>query len=155
MTASVVEDETFRLFITLEFQKAQRLQYCISIVCLTPAVAGDTVSSRLVKNLAKRVAGYLRATDIIATLRGSTIGIVLIDAETSTVPRILTRVKDGLDGDPIARNRQLTWSAGGSCFPKTTTRVEDLIEHALDLMHKARKDGGDRLYLADELGGST
>lgn len=154
MTAFVLPDETFRLFITLELHKAQRLQYCMSIVFLTPGVAARTLGPLFVKRLAKRIASYLRATDIIATLRGSMIGIVLVDAEGSMVPRILTRVKEGLDGEPIARGG-LTWSAGGSHFPKTASRVKELIEHAIDLMRKARKDGGDRLYLPDELVGSV
>jgi hypothetical protein len=41
-----------------------------------------------------------------------------------------------------------TLSAGGGCYPKTATSGEELLQQARALMIRARRDGGDCLYLA-------
>lgn len=93
----------------------------------------------------------IRATDVITTLSESSIGLLLIDAETWALPRIHQRLKEDLEAHRLAvrgRESRLTWSAGGACYPQTASSGEDLLRQAVDLMSRAKDEGGDRLYLA-------
>jgi hypothetical protein len=47
-----------------------------------------------------------------------------------------------------SRLETVAWSAGGSCYPRTATRAEDMLRQAVDLMGRAKVEGGNRLYVA-------
>jgi len=145
-----VEEDLFRFLLDLEIQKAIRLQYCFSVVCMTPDLRPDEVHLAFMKRVAEMATRQLRATDAVTTFSSSSIGLLLIDADIRSLPRIHKRVKEELETHPLTTGggeRRLTWSAGGSCYPQTTTSARDALHQAVDLMVRAKGEGGDRLYL--------
>ena len=135
----LVDELLFRLLVDFEIQKAQRLRYSVSIVCfaIESASAGNGEASP--PSLAESVTRFLRGTDAVARAQGW-LSLLLVDAETTHLPSILERL--------MARLETVAWSAGGSCYPRTATRPEDLLRQAVDLMGRAKAEGGNRLYVA-------
>ena len=138
--ARVVDDEMFRFLVDLEVEKAQRLRYCLTLACLTtdgvPAETGESSVSSLAENVTR----HLRTTDVVAPRTPTSLILLLVDAETTHLPLILRRLTAGLEA--------VGWSAGGSCYPKTAIRAEDMLRQAADLMAKAQGEGGNRLCVA-------
>ena len=138
--ARVVDDLLFRFLLDLEVQKAQRLRYCGSLVCLAAEVAPAETREPSVPPLAKIVTRYIRGTDAVSPLAPASLALLLIDAETTHLPSILQRL--------TARLETIAWSAGGSCYPRTATHGDDMLRQAVDLMARAKEEGGNRLYVA-------
>lgn len=136
----VVDDLLFRFLIDLEVQKAQRLRYCVSLVCLTAEVAPAGTPEPSLPSLAEIVTGCLRGTDAVAPWAPASLALLLIDADTTHLPSILRRLTGRLE--------TAAWSAGGSCYPRTATRADDMLHQAVDLLARAKEDGGNRLYVA-------
>ncbi len=138
----LVDEVLFRLLVDFEIHKAQRLRYSVSIVCFAvePASAGNGEASPPAPSLADSVTRFLRGTDAVASWAQGWLSLLLVDAETTHLPSILERL--------TARLETVAWSAGGSCYPRTATRAEDVLRQAVDLMGKAKAEGGNRLYVA-------
>ena len=149
--SNLVEEDLFRLLLHLELQKAVRLQYCVSVVCLAPDLPRGTVDGALAKKIAETAVRHLRGTDVAtAFAAGPTIGLLLIDADTRTLPQILERAREGAQAAVqahAATEQPVSLSAGGSCYPETATTGRDLMRQATDLMTRAQAEGGDRFYL--------
>ena len=135
----LVDEVLFRLLIDLETQKARRLRYSVSLVCFAvePGALGNGKIS--VPALAESITPHIRGTDAVALWAQGWLGLLLIDAETTRLPVIVHRI--------IARIETVGWSAGGSCYPGTATRADDMLRQAIDLMGRAREVGGNRLYV--------
>jgi hypothetical protein len=135
----LVDEVLFRLLVDFEIQKAQRLRYSLSIVCFavepSAPVAGEVSTS-----VAEGISRYLRGTDAVASWTQGWLSFLFVDAETRHLPSILRRL--------TAQLERVVWSAGGSSYPKTATRAEDMLRQAIDLMDKAKDEGGNRLYVA-------
>jgi hypothetical protein len=135
--ARVVDEQLFRFLVDLEVRKAQRLRYCLSVVFL--AVEGASAETRE-PALAEIVTRYIRSTDVVTPWAPGSLALLLVDAEASHLPAILRRL--------TARLETIAWSAGGSCYPKTVTRADDMLSQAIDSMVRAKKEGGNQLYVA-------
>ncbi len=136
----VVDDLTFRLLVDFEVQKAQRLRYCVSLVCLAAEGARQETPEASSPSPAEIVTRYIRGTDVVTPWADASLALLLIDAETSTLGPILDRLTARLDAS--------VWSAGGSSYPRTATRTDELLRQAADLMARAKQEGGSRLYVA-------
>jgi len=134
----IVDEAMFRLLLDLEVHKARRLRYSVSIVSFM-LERSDAVSDEG-SSVAESVARYLRGTDAVASWAQGVLFFLLIDAEASHLPAILERI--------TGRLQTVFWSAGGSSYPRTAVRAEDLLRQALDLLTLARNEGGNRLYVA-------
>lgn len=136
----LVDEVLFKFLIDFEIQKAQRLRYSVSVVCvaLEPSTRGNGQASAT--PLAERMTRSLRGTDAVASWSQGWLSLLLVDAETTHLPSILDRLTNRLD---VA-----DWSAGGTSYPRTATGAEDLLRQAVDLMAKAKEEGGNRLYVA-------
>jgi hypothetical protein len=131
----LVDEEFFRLLVDFEIQKAQRLRYSVSLVCFAAEPASPSAPS-----LAESLTRYLRGTDAVAFWTQGWLAFLLVDAETVHLPSILRRLTTHLES--------VVWSAGGSCYPRTATRAEDMLRQAVALMDRAKDEGGNRLYVA-------
>jgi hypothetical protein len=137
--ARVVDDRLFRFLVDLEVQKAQRLRYCFSIICLAFDVAPLETQEPSPPAFADIATRYIRATDLVAPLAPASLALLLVDAETAHLSPILRRLTALLEPIP--------WSAGASCYPKTATHTDDMLRQAIDSMIRAREHGGHRLYV--------
>ena len=136
----LVDESLFRFLVDFEIQKAQRLRYSISLVCFTFEPATPTNGEALASSLAEIVTRHIRGTDAVAPWAQGWLALLLVDAETTHLPSILGRL--------TARLETATWSAGGSSYPRTAARAEDMLRQAADLLSRAHDEGGNRLYVA-------
>jgi hypothetical protein len=111
----------FRVVTDLECHKALRLQYCVSVVVLKRDNDEDAATSVL-----EEIARQLRATDLVASLSPSEVGLLLIDAETADVARIVERVANELPDSW----RPSVQKVGVACFPITVSRGSELLQRA-------------------------
>ena len=136
----VVDELLFRLLVDFEIQKAQRLRYSVSLVCFAAEGGRNESGEMSTQSLVQGVTRCIRGTDAVTSGAEGWLRLLLVDAETTHLPLILHRL--------TARLETLAWSAGGSSYPRTATRAEDMLRQALDLMGRAREEGGNRLYVA-------
>jgi GGDEF domain-containing protein len=136
----LVDEVSFRLLVDLEIQKAQRLRYSVAIVCFAVEPASGVNGEAARSSVAQRVTQHLRGTDAVTSWSQGWLLLLLVDAETTHLPSILHRLTTRLE--------TVGWSAGGSAYPRTATRAEDMLRQAMDLMARAKEEGGNRLYIA-------
>jgi hypothetical protein len=136
----LVDEPLFRFLVDLELQKAQRLRYSVSVVWfdVEAPTTGDVPASASI--VAESVSRYLRGTDAVTIAADGCLAMLLVDAETTHLPSILDRL--------TGRFEAVAWSAGGSSYPRTAARPDDLLRQAADLLVRARDEGGNRLYVA-------
>ena len=147
----ITDEKLFRYLIDFEIQKAQRLQYCISVVCIGPDLPAPDASRLSTQHIFQAMLRRTRATDVVAALPDAAFSVLLIDAEIEYLLGIIGRLCDelcALTGLPTARTPAATWSAGGACYPKTATAGRQLLQQASDLLALARREGGNRCYVA-------
>lgn len=133
-----------------EVRKATRLRYALSILCLTPDLPSADATPGVVQQLSRVATSQLRATDLGSALPPVSVTLLLIDAELRNLPGILERLRAALEPlslPALPKVQPLTLSAGGGCYPQTATTGSELLQQALDLMSRAKAEGGNRLYL--------
>jgi len=145
----IVSEAFFRATLGLEVAKAQRLQYCVSVLGfsldaldpLNPASADTLVQ---VATTAER---HIRATDILLISPPDAILVMLVDADAPAWRAIVDRLTEALRDLPLPSGQpEQRWSVGGSCYPKTAADPAAVLGQATALMRMASRDGGDRLY---------
>jgi hypothetical protein len=137
--AWVVDSEGFRRLVDMEIQKAQRLRYCVSLLCLAADRGSPEEEQPSAASLVERIAPLLRSTDVITCWVLPSLALMLIDADVTSLPAIVGRLTTRLE--------MFLWSAGGACYPKTVTHGDGLFSQALHMMTQAQNDGGNGLYL--------
>src|SRR2546425_8737783 len=87
----VVDDQLFRFLVDLEVQKAQRLRYCFSLVCLAfDVIPPETREPQ--PSFAEIATRYIRTTDVVTPWEPASLALLLVDAETAHLPPILRRL---------------------------------------------------------------
>jgi hypothetical protein len=137
-----VDEKVFAFLVNHEVEKATRLQYYLSILCMTPDLPPTDVTGALTEKLTQVAISHLRATDVASTFRSSCVALLLVDAETHSLPKIFRRLTEA--AYPFS---PFTLSAGGACYPQTALRGSELLQQAMELMIQARAEGGNRLNL--------
>ena len=144
----VVDERLFRFLVDLEVVKAQRLQYCISVVCLAADLAAAEADRLSMPHILAGVLRRTRATDVVTQMPDRSLAVLLVDAETTALAGVVGRLRDELTAVTGANAPVTTWSVGGACYPKTATGPAELIRLATDLLARASLDGGNRVYIA-------
>ena len=134
---NVVDESAFRILLRLEAAKALRFGYSVSVACFCPDLPPGLARARWIEETARRLSGRVRATDVAAPLDDATLGLLLVDADTRALDRILARVHEA--GDEATRVlRGAAWpvlvSAGAASYPETTTSGRDLVAEARRLL---------------------
>jgi hypothetical protein len=132
--AHIVDEDVFRLLVEMEIRKAERLRYLVSVICV------DVDAEESLPGALRKIAPVIRSTDAVSVGGRSTVTLLLIDAEASSLPTILQRLK-------AAGLESVAWSAGGACYPETASSADELLTQARELMARAKEDGGRRFYL--------
>jgi hypothetical protein len=143
-------ERLFRYLLDLEIEKANRLRYCLSLVCLTPDLTMPEVGADLARAIARIALRHLRSTDLATTLSRETVVLLLVDTDPTMLARILDRTANAQlpEGRRFVRGRQMvSVSVGASCYPLTAPDRTTLLREASDLMRRAQREGGDRLIL--------
>src|SRR5262245_29807131 len=136
----LVDESVFRFLVDFEIQKAQRLRYSVSIVCLTASSSSPGSGEVALSSLAEALTSCVRGTDALVVGSRGVLCILLVDAETSHLQAIVDRFRASLGS--------MVWSAGGSCYPRTAARAEDMLRQAAALLARAQEEGGNRLYVS-------
>ena len=145
-----IPERLFRYLLDLEIEKANRLRYCVSLVCLTPDLDAAEADPDLTRAIARIALRQLRRTDLVTTLSHEVVGLLLVDTEPGVLAGILDRAANARlpEGRRFVRGRQIVSVSGGaSCYPITAPDGTALYREASQLMHRARREGGDRLIL--------
>lgn len=143
-------ERLFHYLLDLEIQRANRLRYCLSLVCLKPDLDVPQGSADLTRAIARIALRHLRSTDLATTLSRETVALLLVDTEPAMLAKILDRTANAQlpEGRRFVRGRQIvSVSVGASCYPLTASDRTALLREANDLMHRAQREGGDRLIL--------
>ena len=145
---NVVDEQLFRFLIDLEVSKASRLQYCVSLVCVTPSNRGDRMDTAFAQRAAEAVSRHFRATDVVST-RATAILLLLVAAETRDLPQIFRRTAAELEahGHAGGLGDSTTWGGGGSCYPQTAMSGSELLEQATELTLEAQHQRAGTLIL--------
>jgi hypothetical protein len=157
-----ISETVFRHLLDLEVEKAARLRYRVSVVCLVPdlppALQGQLPVRELSEHVARIALGHLRRTDSATTFPDGSVGLLLIDAD----PRALTRIVGRAGGVTLGgrarfayRGETISVSGGGSCYPLTASTASALLLHAIELMRLAKEAGGDRVLIGPVDAGQT
>jgi len=78
--ARSVDASLFRVLVDIELRKAQRLRYCISVICVCAKVLSRELSaSGLFLDHFRR---QLRATDAVAHWSPASLALLLVDADS-------------------------------------------------------------------------
>jgi len=135
----LVDESLFRFLVDYEVQKAQRLRYSVSVLCFSVEPSSSR-NGEAAASVAENVVNYLRRTDAVALWAQGWLAMLLVDAEPIHLPAIVGRLTTRLE--------TAEWSAGGSCYPRTAARADDMLRQAVDSLTRAREEGGNRLYVA-------
>jgi hypothetical protein len=138
MGASIIDGQALRVLVDTEIRKAQRLRYCVSLVRIVADLFAPETVAPSKPPFAELVACCIRSTDVVARWASTSLTLLLVDADVTSLPAIVDRLAPELGSG---------WSAGGSCYPRTATGIDDLLRQAEDRMLEAQRDGGARLYL--------
>jgi hypothetical protein len=149
---NLVDADFFPQLLHLETQKALRLRYSISVLCVSVS-EGDQGEDPPppTKYVAQEMIRRLRATDVATLLSPSAVGILLVDADIQSVRQVFERATETLRDHPASyegRESRVTLRAGAVCFPGTVTNASDLMRQAIALMGRASAEGTS-LYLPD------
>ena len=117
--ARSVDEKLFRLLLELEFDKAQRLHYFISVLCLSIT---PRLNERWMRHLTDRFTDRLRSTDVVTLTSGSSWTFLLVGAQPESLKSIILRITEHLG--------TLSWCAGGASYPDTALGVDDLLVQA-------------------------
>jgi len=153
--ACPVPEGVFRYVLDVETQKALRLGYSLSLVCLEPDVEDARREGSLAAHIARSVVRDIRRSDLVTTLAPGVVGILLINADPPTLGSIIDRI--GITpsrGRPrfVRGGQVISVSGGVSYFPATARSADELWSEARGLMARARHEGGDRLLLPSRPG---
>jgi hypothetical protein len=136
--ARSVDAALFRQLVDIELRKAQRLGYCISVICVSAKVLStELYPSGLFLDHFRR---QLRATDAIAHWPPASLALLLVHADSEDIPAVMRRITAQLiDG---------SWGAGAVSYPRRNWGVDEMLRRAAHLMERALCEQGDPLYLA-------
>lgn len=149
---NLIEAGFFQQLLDLETQKALRLRYSLSVLCVSVSETLQGENPPPTRYVAEAMIRRLRATDVATVVSPSVVGILLVNAEIQSVREVFDRATETLRDHPVsfdARESRLILRAGAVCFPGTVTNASDLMRQAIALMGRASEEGTASLHLPD------
>ena len=104
---------------------------------------GHDAGDRLLADVATRLRGALRGSDLAARLGGDEFAVLLADADGMRAAAVAAKLVDVLAA-PYAfedGEREVSASIGVAAYPEEGASVEDLLRHADEAMYRAKVAG--------------
>ena len=113
---------------------------------------GHYMGDLLLKNVAKRLEGCIRAEGIVCRLAGDEFAILLKNVDEGSVIAIVDKIIHSIGQSIELQNSvfNITISIGISCFPRDGSDVDILMSNADTAMYKAKEDGRDTYQFYDK-----
>lgn len=115
---------------------------------------GHLVGDIVLKHTAKRIQAAIRSFDMIGRFGGEEFVIILENSDLVLAKIIAERIRNGIAGTPFHANKfniDITISLGIAMLRKDD-HLETLLERADAAMYEAKKNGRNRVAVADNLG---
>ncbi len=114
---------------------------------------GHLVGDIVLKHTAKRIQAAIRSFDMIGRFGGEEFVIILENSDLVLAKIIAERIRNGIAGTPFHANKfniDITISLGMAMLRKDD-HLETLLERADAAMYEAKKNGRNRVAVADNL----
>ncbi len=110
---------------------------------------GHATGDELLRQVARRLRGLLRAADTVSRLGGDEFVLLLTDLRSAQDAQLLAaKIIAGMQApftvDPQVLN--VTFSAGVALYPEDGATVDDLMRHADAAMYRAKREGRNRYH---------
>ncbi len=141
----------------LEFKRAERCQYPISLMMLDidrfktyNDTHGHMAGDRVLRRIADILKETVRQTDILARYGGEEFAVILIRTTLAEAYQIAERVRKAVEGFPIEHGEtqpkgRLTVSVGVSTLTRQVSSIETLVKTADDALYEAKRMGRNRV----------
>lgn len=154
--SEVLGEEAFRHLLARETSRATRYQDFFSVCLARPdsAAAGDGVNDELQRAVSRKIAEFLRSTDVVGRLHDG-IAILLLHTASTEALRVAERIRAHIENvsfptGPGGTPQRLTLSVGEVSFPRDGYNDKVLLERAQALLHEAARRGGNQVAHAGE-----
>jgi diguanylate cyclase (GGDEF)-like protein len=146
MTNTLSQD-CFKFILELEGRLATRYNYFLSLLTIEMDQNDD---EGLLVTLADLVRKSIRISDILSRSDDQRLSVILPHAETSGAFGVGKRIRDRVRNYKFLFKNgfgKRTVSVGGGCFPTHTSDIHALLSIANDMLSKAKRAGGNQVYL--------
>ena len=146
-------------FLELEVKRALRYRYPVALVLIRPdgldaLGVGSGLRERLLAETGRAIRRAFRETDLAARYGPEVLAVVLHHLDPAFAATIVRRIRDAALGGIFLEDTERplpgqTLSMGMVVLPRDTTRADELVRRAEDLLHRALEQGGDRCCTVD------
>jgi two-component system, cell cycle response regulator len=112
---------------------------------------GHPDGDRALVEVARRIRGVTRSTDVVARFGGEEFAVVVADATPEAVAEMAERIRNSVAAEPIALADTaipVTVSVGAACLPEHAGTVDHLVSAADAALYDAKRTGRNRVVLA-------
>jgi diguanylate cyclase (GGDEF)-like protein len=149
--ADVLDEGTFRRLLALEADRAIRYQDFFALCLVRPDQANtrDRASETLAQTVARKIAEFVRSSDLVGRLEEG-IGVLLLHAASGDALTVAERLRSQIgsvrfQAEPAGSVRQVTLSVGEVSFPHDGHNETMLLSRARARLEEAVRSGGNRV----------
>lgn len=154
LSSGVFCEDVFRHLLTREASRATRYQdfFSICLARLDGAGAFDGPGEEIERAISRKIAQFLRSTDMVARVQDG-IAILLLHTAGADALRVAERLRAHIEnvafaGGANGASRQVTLSVGGVSFPRDGYNDTVLLSRAHAHLHEASRRGGNQVVYA-------
>ncbi len=154
--SEVLGEEAFRHVLTRETSRATRYQDFFSVCLVRPdgLAPGNGIDEELQLVLSRKIAEFLRSTDVVGRLHDG-IAVLLLHTASTEALRVAERIRSHIEyvsfpTGPGGAPQRLTLSVGEVSFPRDGYNDKVLLARAQTLLQEAARRGGNQVVHAGE-----
>lgn len=152
----VLGEEAFRHVLAREADRATRYQYFFSVCVVKPDLletGGNGHASEMQRAVARKIAEFLRSTDVVACVADGA-AILLLHTANGDALLVADRIRAHIGNVAFpqardGRSGRVTLSVGEVSFPRDGSNDRALLSRAQAHMREAARLGGDRVVHAE------